>query len=99
MGECSTGERHEPNRVLQCCLCDKEQSFPFTQTAVGQGWRIASFFVRDRLESGLWYCPEHVTTGHKLDQTIKISVEGLKKDILESVKQRVLKATEESNGR
>ena len=85
-------ERREPNRVFRCCLCDKEQSFRFTQKAVGQGWRIASFVIRASLESGLWYCPEHVTIGRKLDQTIFFSVEGLKKDILESVKQRVLKA-------
>ena len=82
----STCEPQEGDTLFRCSLCGTKRYYRSTQKAVGEGWRRAEFHIR--LES-LWFCPDHVTLGNELNLTIEFSVDALKRDILDSVKQQL----------
>ena len=71
---------------FHCSLCGDERHYQSIQKGVGAGWRKAPFLVYAKK---LWFCPLHVPTGDQLAQTIEMSVEHFKADILESVKKRI----------
>lgn len=73
---------------FRCGLCDAVTTFSSVQKGVGAGWRKANFNLW--AEDSLWYCPHHVQVGEDLNKTILQSVETLKRDIVLSVRDRVM---------
>ena len=74
---------------FRCSLCNLQEKYTSTQKGVGQGWRKSEFLIGT---GDLWFCPRHATAGRDLNQTVQVSVEALKKDIVASVRDRVLRA-------
>ena len=73
--------------LFRCSLCGLEQRYRSIQKGVGQNWRKAEFLIHSR---ALWFCPNHFIVGYELNKTIEFTVEILKVDIVESVRERVL---------
>ena len=78
--------------VYVCSMCDVRGEHRSPQKAVGQGWRICRTRLLSNDYASLWFCPEHTRLIKELDQTVEISLETLKQDIVESVRRRVLRS-------
>lgn len=75
-----------------CALCGRLEHHQSVQKGVGQGWRASSVFIDMRR---LWFCVQHTAVGKELEMTVEISVETMKKNIVESVRARVVGSQQE----